>query len=59
LALKQAVDYRTEVVDEVRIRIEAAAWLTKGITLAVKHDNRRKLRALAAEALKRGLIGIT
>jgi hypothetical protein len=35
LALKQAVDYRTEVVDEVRVRIETAARLTKGITLAV------------------------
>src|SRR5512138_2264160 len=57
-ALKESVDYRTEVIDEVRIGIKSASGLSKGVTLAVKHNYRGKLREFTAESLERGLIAV-
>ena len=58
LAFQQVVDDRREIVDEVRIRVDAAARLANGITLPVEHDNRGELGNLAAKTLERGLIGV-
>src|SRR2546428_8060586 len=52
LVLQGSVDNRSEVVDEVGIRIESAARPANRVALAVQNDDGRKLTALPAETLE-------
>src|SRR5215216_7735181 len=56
LLIQKAVYHRGKVIDEIRIGIESTARLPVRLALRIEHDNRRKLRSLAAVAFEGCLI---